>query len=599
MRPRPRGRPWYRAAWLPAVIALGLDAAAARAQDIPGVFGDASGGPPPGGNTPGGGGLDDSARGSRGSSLGGGVAPTGGLSPTMSPEALFGLADDGPVEVLSLEELWSRAAQGSFDLRIAHEKVVQQQAQVRRAWSFLLPNVSLGGSYTYNCTFGRADALADCGDQTVEFVSEEQLDQQALLFRALGQILGQVAELEDDPATRTELSSQSEGLLGAADQLERRKESAQPIVVQPAHVFGGSLQVTMPVFNGRSLPLLQNAYAAVDAVSLANRQASNALLLAVTRAYYTAATAKKMVQIAAAQQESSNRHRAAVQSRGELDALPPLQLRRAELDVIRAEQALRQAEAGYRGAIASVGQLAGIRNRFDIEEPARGIFRQAPRGEEELFELARAARPELRAQKIALQIAERSRLDAWMSFLPSVNLVGQARATSNVSGFIASPVQGALLLTASLPLYDGGARYAALEESASRIREALLQIRQVEDRILGQVRGNLEQVTLRSQALTLAEAAVSVARETQSQASALYEAGAATALDVSDANLGLSLAEAELARAQLDLEQADLGLAYVTGTFPREGPAPAPLRPEEEAAARQILESLAEGPASD
>lgn len=566
-----------------------VDTSGARAQEIPGVMS----------GLPDGASLGSSFEGATSFGSGAGTSGFGGTlssssaSLSASPDALFGLErTDAPV-VLTLEDALAEASAKSFDLRIAREKVLQQEAQVRKAWSFLLPHVSLGGTYTFNCTFGGRAGLADCGDQTIAFLSEEQLDQQALLYNSLGEIMSQVAAFEQDPERQEKLRDQARGLFAAADAVEKQKGEIEPIVVQPAHVFGGSLQVTMPLFNGRALPLLQNAYAAVDAVELASGQARSALLLAVTRAYYTAAAAKKMLAIAEQQRESATRHRDAIKSRVELEALPPLALRRAELDVIRAEQAIKNAQAGYRAAIAGVGQLTGIKTYFDVVEPPGAPLVDASAGAEELLERAYRGRPDLRAQKVALEVAERARLDAWMMFLPSVNLVGQARATSNVNGFIASPVQGALLITASLPLYDGGARYAALAESSSRIREELLKVRQIEERIHGQVLGNLEQLELREQALALAREAVAVAREASEQANALYEVGTATPLDVSDANLALFVAEAELARAELELQQAQLGLAYVVGAFPSSGPAPEPLRDEEAEAARARMAPLA------
>lgn len=580
-----------------ALLAL-LTAPAASAQDIPGL-----GGGVPEAAVGGGGassfGSNGAAPSSSGSAFGGATSSSSSALPSSSPDALFGLEPSDAPTVLTLEDALARASERNFDLRIAREKVVQQEAQVRRAWSFLLPQVSLGGTYTFNCTFGGRDSVADCSDQTIELISEDQLDQQVLLYGSLGEIMSQVAALEQDPARQEQLREQARGLFGAADAIEKQKGEIEPIVVQPAHVFGGSLQVTMPLFNGRALPLLQNAYSAVDAVELATSQARNALLLAVTRAYYTAAAAKKMLAIAEHQRDSATRHRDAVKSRVELEALPPLSLRRAELDVIRAEQALRNAEAGYRAAVAGVGQLAGIQRHFDVVEPPAAPRVDTSAGAEELITRAYSGRPDLRAQKVALQVAERARLDAWMMFLPSVNLVGQARASSNTSGFIASPVQGALMITASVPLYDGGARYAALDESSSRIREELLKVRQIEERIHGQVRGNLEQLVLRDQALALAREAVEVAREASEQAGALYEVGSATPLDVSDANLALFVAEAELARAELEMQQAHLGLAYVVGAFPTLDVAAARISDEEESAARARMDALVEPPAAE
>jgi outer membrane protein len=504
------------------------------------------------------------------------------------PDQLFGLAPSDSPPVLSLDDALALAAASNFDLRIAHEKVRQQEAQVRRAWSLLLPQVTLGGNYTFNC-IGNAGGI-NCNDQTVEFVSAEQLEQQALLFGSLGEIMGQLADFEQDPMRQDELRGQSRALRDAEQKIVGQKDTLAPIVIQPAHVVNGSLTLSVPILNGRGLPLLQNAYSAVDAVSLAGAQAREGLLLAVSRAYYMAFAAKKMLTIASEQRESAIRHRDAVKSRVELDALPPLTLRRAELDVIRAGQSVRQADAGYKSALGAVGQLAGIDTIFDVVAPPPQPAVELEGTPEQLISRAFAARSDLRAQRIALHIAERNRLDSWMMFLPTVNLVAQGRGTSNVQGFVPTPFTGALMLQASLPLYDGGARYASLDETGSRIREELLRVRQIEQRIQGQVRGNVEDLRLRTQGLELSREAVVVAREAQAQAEALYEVGAATPLDVSDANLALFMSEVDLARAELEVEQARLGLAYVVGAPPVSSAQARPLADEEAAAAKALLE---------
>lgn len=580
-----------------AILAILLSTPVA-AQDMGGGMG---GGAPAGGmGGPSGGAMGGGSSLSQGAltgSQGGGArASGGGGSMSSSPDALFGLRPSASPEVITLEQALTLAATQSFDLRIAREKVVQQEQQVRKAWALLLPQVNAGASYTFNCTGLREDAFLDCSDQTVEFVTEEQLDQQKLLYGSLGEILSQVSEFEQDPAKQEELRRQSQQLFATADGFDRAKADLEPIVIQPAHVFGGNITVSMPLFNGRALPLLQNAYTAVDAVELAGDQARAALLLAVARAYYSSFTAKKMLAIAAEQRESATRHRDAVKERVALDAAAPLALRRAELDVIRAEQSVRSSEAAFRLATGALGSLLGLTESFDVIEPPPQVAIEAEGGAEELLRRAYSSRHDLRAQKLALTIADRNRMDAWMQFLPSVNLVGRASATSNSQGFVSSPVSGALMVQATIPIYDGGTRYASLKESASKIREELLKVRQMEQKIEGQVRGNLDDLVLKQQALDLAREGVKVAEETRDQAQTLYEVGAATPLDVSDANLAVYVAELDLLRAELEVQQARLGLAYVVGVFPGDLRAAArPLDEEEAALARGRVEAL-EGP---
>ena len=516
------------------------------------------------------------------------AAPSGSSA---GADARFGLIEVANKKVITFEEALARASEASYDLRIAQERIRQQEAQVRRAWSFLLPQVNASANYSYNC-IGSFDNGLNCADQTIEFVSEEQLTQQQLLFGSIGELIGSVADAQPDLEEQERLRAQSRELFAVVDELEVQKNEIEPTVIAPANLVTGALSVVQPLFNGRSLPLLQNAYSAVDAMTLARNQGRSALLYGVARAYYGAYTAKRFVSIANQQLQSAERHLAAVKSRVELNSATPLALRRAELDVLRAKQSVRSAQAATDGAIATLGNLMDVEEAFDIEAPKALRF-DLPTSSEKVIDLAYQNRIDLRLAKVAVEIADRGKTDAWMTFLPSVNLVGQASATSNASGFIAAPFNASLSLQASIPIYDGGARYAQLREAHSKIREELLKVRQLEKQIAGQIRGNMHELELKESALLLAEEALTLAKLTAEQASELRGLGAATDLDVSDAQLGVFASELEFVRAELDVEQARMDLSYIAGTFATQfSQSPAKLTSDERDSARELLNAL-------
>lgn len=500
-----------------------------------------------------------------------GAVSVGGGSSAGGAENLYRLKSTTQKRILTLDEALQRAAVANYDLRGLREKVVQQETQVRKAWSALLPQVSLGATYNYNCLVaassrdGTTKAI-DCSDQTLQFTSQEQLDQQALLFNSIGGLVERAAEFEPDPAAQEAQREQARQLFTAADQI--KNTNTDPIVIQPAHVLSGNLNVSMPLFNGRAFPLLQNAYSAVDLVKLSTTQARSSLLYGVARAYYGAITAQRFIAIAEAQRDSNIRHRDAVKKRVELKTQTQLALQRAELEVVKAEQQVRSAKNAYLSAVSTIGTLIGETEMFDIVEPPAQISVETSASTDDLINQALSIRPEMRVQKIAVAIADRAEFDAWMMFMPSVALVGQLRATSNASGFVAAPINGTLLIQANIPIYDGGARYAALQESASKIREQLLKLRQLEEKVTAQVRGNIDEIAIKTEALNLSRQAVDLAKAGQAQAQAMFEAGVGTSLDVSDTGTAVMLAEAELARAELELQQARLGLAYIVGAFP-------------------------------
>lgn len=534
---------------MPAVSLVLLSAATAEAQQIPGV----------------------SLPGIPNNSVDGGERAFGADASTSSGRASTGVADAGGLvglkqgaarPVLTLDDVLAGIARDASDVQIAAEKVVQQEANLRRAWAAVLPQVTLSGAYTLTC-LGGTEGI-NCADRTTQFADPETLEQQADLFDGISSLLAIAANAETDPDKKQDLLDQSASLADGADQARASAKNARPVVVQPANVFTGQLSVTLPLFNGRAFPLLWNAVDAVDVAKSAREQVKTALLYSATRAYHGAVAAKKLVEIANRQLESTTRHAEATRARVEAQTQPALSLRRAELEVLRAKQAVANAQSSYDVAIASLGLLLGRQEAFDVVDP--GAPPPPPSGDpEKLAEQALTQRFDVDVQRRSLEIARRGELDAWMMFMPSLNLVGSARATSFTQGFVRDPITGTLSITASIPLYDGGVRYAALKESSSRVREETIRTRQLEDRVRAQVRGNARDVGVKAAALDIARQSVEIARTAHEQAEAMFETGVGTSLDVTDTALALFVAENDLTRAELDLQLARMGLTYVVG----------------------------------
>lgn len=503
----------------------------------------------------------------RGQSFGSDLPASGSARTGVSADAggLLGLKEPAVRPTLTLDEVLAAAARDAADIRIAAERVVQQEANLRRAWATVLPNVSLGGAYTLTCTGGGNDVVS-CADRTTELASPEQIEQQATVLESIANVLTIAAGSVPDPADQQQLLDDATKLNQQAAEARAQGKDLKPVVVQPASVFSGQLSLTVPIFNGRAFPLLWNAHDAVKVADRARDQLRKALLYSATRAYHGAVAAQRLVAIAEKQLDSSVRHKEATRARVEAQTQPALALRRAELEELRARQQLQNAKSSYDVAVASLGLLIGREESFDVTDP--GEVKDVPAGDPEaLAQAAIESRPDVAAQHLALDIARRSEVDAWMMFLPSLNLVANARATSFTQGFVRDPITGTVSLTASIPLYDGGLRYGALKDSSSKIREESIRTRQLEDRVRAQVRGNARDIEVKTAALALAREAVAVARTAHEQAEAMFAAGVGTSLDVTDTALALFVAENELTRAELELKLARVGLAYVVGAL--------------------------------
>ncbi len=472
-----------------------------------------------------------------------------------SPSGTTGLAGLRPVEhprLLSLDEAFQMAAERSTDLRVTALKVEESKANVTKAWAVVLPNISLGANYTFNFP----EQEASLGDPA-------QFQQQALLFDSIADITAGAAAQNPDPIAQRAALERAEELRATAKTL--RESEVPSFVIQPAHVVDGNITFAMPLFNGRALPLLQNAYAAVDLTRMAGQQAQGAVLWGVARTYYALAATQQLVKTAGESAESARRHLVTAQNRREAGFETSLGVERAQLEVKKAELAERQAKGGLRAAKAGLAALIGVVEDFDVAAPPNVAAVNEGLPFDQLLQRAWDSRLDLRVQKQMLAIADRGRQDAWMRFLPTFQLVAQGRFTSNVSGLTSQPYTGAVIVQGSLPIYDGGQTFGAIDEANAKVSQEVLRTRQLEETIERELRGTLDDLALKQEnATTTAEVAV-LAQKTAANAEGLYAEGAVTQSDLFDARFGAFAAQVEAQKAALDLETARIGLAYSVG----------------------------------
>lgn len=468
------------------------------------------------------------------------------------PESLYGLRPSATKKVLRFADALKLASEQSWDLRIVRERVEQQDALLQRAWSNVLPQVSATASYTYNLP-----------KQEVSFSTQDQVDQQALLFRSIGGIVAGAAAQNPDPQQAAEQQAQAQALLAAADTIEEKGVTS--IEITPENVGNAGLNIVIPLFSGGAIPQIMNATAGLDVAKKTLAQSRASVVLGVARAYYGAFTAQRFVAIAQEQLAATSAHRDLTKTQSDDGLITPLALQRAELDVVRAEQSLRSATQTAAQTRATLGLLLGVVDDFDIEAPPPVPAIEQQENVAALVERARNERPDLAAERLAVEIAERGETAAWLQFLPSLSLQAQGRATTFTGGLTAEPLTAAVTLQASIPIYDGGARWSSTRESASRLTEERARLEQLEAKIESQVRGNADDIRVRGDALTTAQRALALAKAAQESAVRFYELGTATNLDVIDANLGVFAAELDEARAELDVAQGRLGLAFILG----------------------------------
>jgi outer membrane protein TolC len=240
-------------------------------------------------------------------------------------------------------------------------------------------------------------------------------------------------------------------------------------------------------------------------------------------------------------------------------------LLRAEIDRARAEQDLKQAQNRTESAKVVIAALLDRPDvAFDVEVPPAVPL---PEDLDELEKTALRERPDVRAAATNLRLAESNTQVVWARYFPVLGAFGryQVADTAGLTGDKDTFTYG---LLASWDIFDGGLREADLRESRARTTEADAARRSAENRAVEEVRrARLDRDSAVANRVK-AEEQLSLAEETQKLTEVNFRAGAATYLEVSDANTELAEAELAVITETLSADLAGLQLLQTSGLFP-------------------------------
>ena len=270
--------------------------------------------------------------------------------------------------------------------------------------------------------------------------------------------------------------------------------------------------------------------------------------------------------------------------RFEAGTIPKIQLVRAQIDTISAQQQVLQAENSYLTAKLSLATLLSRDNvQFDVEQPAPV---EIPQGsEDDLVAMAAEKRPDLLSARDNIAVAEYAMDQAVLAYLPNLCLTAAyqwGRPSYEISDSMQAMMEmsGTSLeesdkwsqtwnigLALSWTIWDGGLREVTLKENEAKLAAAQASLRSKEASIREEVRSAIVSLQSAQSNIVNAEEQLRLARENSEMVSVNFNAGVATQLDVSDANTTLIGAELNLIAQTLQAQISALTLVKAAGLF--------------------------------
>jgi outer membrane protein TolC len=283
----------------------------------------------------------------------------------------------------------------------------------------------------------------------------------------------------------------------------------------------------------------------------------------VAQSFYAAAISDEMLVARRSSIEVANATVHIAEARFAVGAVTKADVDRAQLALVRAEQAEREARFGREQAYRALATLIQSQAEFTVQPGTP--HPNAP----DTFTLDSALRlrPEFRALELtASSLATQSRAYGWR-WSPTLSAFGNARIF-NYDGFALQHHAWAVGVELDWVLFDGGVRDAQRRQADAQARETRARGEVLRDSIRDDLANQRGLLDTKRHAHDAAERQVALAQETLDLVRTQYQAGSVAEVDLLRAQDDLTGAKEALAQAHLEVALADLALHRAAGTLP-------------------------------
>jgi outer membrane protein TolC len=448
-----------------------------------------------------------------------------------APTPPAGASPTRQLPVLTLLEALELARRQNLDITQVNARVEQARQLSWKAWSYYLPQVSLTGTYTRN------ELQADIALPVAYYVT---------------QVPGQPGP----PASQ----------LPAGQQPTNYQASVpSQLVTDPIQVLNqGQAQgaVNQALIAPTAWSGIANAYTAERVANYNAQQARRDVLFAVAQLYYGIAGLKQLMIVQERQVELTRERERDARVRFNAGTSPKVGLLRAEIDRAQAEEDLKRAQIDYEKSKLSLATALSRDDDFDVENPRSPKPPEGANLEQQALEL----RPDVKAAAENVRLAEGTRTQAYMQYLPNVGAFFKV-LYSNVTIFTGQPYIWQAGLGLTWNILDGGLREATIREADAKIAEAKAARESLDEHTTANVKQFQLDLDAAIANKAKAQERTEFARENARLVDVSYKAGAATYLESTDSIQTLRQAEVTLVAESLNVDLATLRLLNAVGAY--------------------------------
>ncbi len=417
------------------------------------------------------------------------------------------------VKVLTLEDSLQIAKENNLTIQSAEQNLKSAEAQISTARAVMLPRLAASGNYTY--------------------------------FKDVQKSVIQAAGGFGFPIPGEDMNSMSTSSPDNEADLIELEFGAH-------HNVQGTVSLTQPVFAwGRYYYGYQAAKLKYEAAQKELNAASNKLQLDVQEAFYRVLIAQEFVEVAEQGVTLVEKQLGIAQTSFDAGATTnfdvlraKVQLANSESQLIRAKNSVKTAQNAYKTLLnLPLSEQISVEGSFEIPETQIQL--------DELIKLAFETRPEISQSQLNEQAGQKQLSVAKTRNLPDLAFFSNYQISHNERLTQMNRIWS-LGLQVNIPIFDGFASRAGVQQSESVLAQLQLGTKQVRSTIEFEVRNAYLALLEAKTIINVQRETVAQAQESVRIATLQFENGMITSVGLTDTQLALMQAKVNRLQAQHD-----------------------------------------------
>lgn len=292
--------------------------------------------------------------------------------------------------------------------------------------------------------------------------------------------------------------------------------------------------------------------------------AEQAVAYDVMDAYFGLLSAQSLVDVAKETKDAADVHLKQAQAFYDVGVKPRFDVTQAEVEVNDAKLKLIQAQDAVKVARVSLNTKLGFRPLTETEVEVLPVTEQLGETMDGYIEMAMSNRPELKGQEFQVRSAQAGVKGAFSDLLPTLSASANEEWYKEDHSDMLSNQN--VSISVNVPIFEGLKTLNSLAEARARLLSANYKLEDLKRDVTLEVSKSYLDVEDAKARIDALETSVKKAKENLEIAQGRYEAGVGPLIEVTDARVGLTSAETDLATATYDYHTAYAKLLKSIGT---------------------------------